>query len=369
MTPQNGLFIFLKKETHSETKSWKSSRILTKKSYNNNLKPWKSLRILRVNPFFHFSFFFHHFSMFFVFFSFCSFFSFFSFFHFIIFSIFNFSFFFHFLSFSFMFFHVLSFSFIFFHVLSCSFMFFHVLSCSMSFFPFFLSFSFILFSFLLFHFSLLGAQNLIFFGPSISIRFLLTVVFKKNPLGRRFLFSTLFFLPFFVFFLVFFFFCSFLQFLIYLMFFIFFFIFSEEKSFFFSFFLYISCNFVLLLALVSEFNCFLRSRCSMEMWCLYDIGRDSWDWVGPPAWGRACFNPPQSGVDAPRLFKTVFDAAFNNAFISTSSEHELATPWSPRALTTVSAPKLEKLALNSGTTGGARKMTQNAPKTHHLRHC
>ena len=38
-------------------------------------------------------------------------------------------------------------------------------------------------------------------------------------------------------------------------------------------------------------------------------------------------------------------------------------PWSPRALTVVSARKLEKLALNSGTTGGARKMTQNASKT------
>ena len=48
-------------------------------------------------------------------------------------------------------------------------------------------------------------------------------------------------------------------------------------------------------ALVSEFNCFLRSRCSMEMWCPDDIGRDSWDWVGPPAWGRACFNYPKWG--------------------------------------------------------------------------
>ena len=38
------------------------------KSYNNNGKPWKSSRILRVNPFFHFSFFFHHFSPFFHFF-------------------------------------------------------------------------------------------------------------------------------------------------------------------------------------------------------------------------------------------------------------------------------------------------------------
>ena len=31
ITPQNGLLIFIGKETHSETKSWKSSRILTKK--------------------------------------------------------------------------------------------------------------------------------------------------------------------------------------------------------------------------------------------------------------------------------------------------------------------------------------------------
>ena len=74
------------------------------KNYNNNGKPWKSSRILRVNPFFHFSFFFSSFfSIFFVFFIF-SFFSFFPFFHFFIFSIF------HFLSSSFMFFHVLSFS-------------------------------------------------------------------------------------------------------------------------------------------------------------------------------------------------------------------------------------------------------------------
>ena len=57
----------------------------------------------------------------------------------------------------------------------------------------------------------------------------------------------------------------------------------------------ISFKCVLLLALVSEFNCFLRTRCSMEMWCPDDIGRDSWDWVGPPAWERACFNSPEWG--------------------------------------------------------------------------
>ena len=33
----------------------------------------------------------------------------------------------------------------------------------------------------------------------------------------------------------------------------------------------------------------------MEMWCPDDIGRDSWDWVGPPAWVRACVNSPEWG--------------------------------------------------------------------------
>ena len=33
----------------------------------------------------------------------------------------------------------------------------------------------------------------------------------------------------------------------------------------------------------------------MEMRCPDDIGRDSWDWVGQPAWVRACFNSPEWG--------------------------------------------------------------------------
>ena len=70
--------------------------------------------------------------------------------------------------------------------------------------------------------------------------------------------------------------------------------FLKKKVSSFSFFC-ISFKYVFLLALVSEFNCFLRSRCSMEMWCPDDIGRDSWDWVGPPAWVRACFNSPEWG--------------------------------------------------------------------------
>ena len=39
----------------------------------------------------------------------------------------------------------------------------------------------------------------------------------------------------------------------------------------------------------------------MEMWCLDDMARDSWDWVGPPARGREHDSTPQKW--APRLLK------------------------------------------------------------------
>ena len=113
-----------------------------------------------------------------------------------------------------------------------------------------------------------------FWGPSRE-------VIKKNLWAPLFLFFLLFFLIF----------CSFLHFVDFSF---SFFIFSEEKSFFFSFSCF-SFKFVLLLASVSEFNCFLRSRSSMEMWCPDDARRDIWDWVGPPAWVRACFNLPRVG--------------------------------------------------------------------------
>ena len=112
--------------------------------------------------------------------------------------------------------------------------------------------------------------------------------------------SPCFFLPFFCFFVFFLaflffrfssFFCSFHHFLIFSMFFIFPF-FPKKKFLLFFFLVFLSIFF---LALVSEFDCFLRGRCSMEMWCPDDIGRDSWDWVGPPAWVRACFNSPEWG--------------------------------------------------------------------------
>ena len=89
-------------------------------------------------------------------------------------------------------------------------------------------------------------------------------------------------------------FCSFLHFLIFECFPFSFFIFSEE-CFFISFFLYFFEICIIAGIGIRVFNCLLRSRCSMEMWCPDDIGRDSWDWVGPPAWERACFNSPQWG--------------------------------------------------------------------------
>ena len=182
-----------------------------------------------------------------------------------------------------MFDHYRSFSFMFFHVLSCSFIFFHFLSFSFIFFHF-LPFSFIFCHFLLYSFFLSGAQNLIFFGLNFDTISLDNSYVKNQffgpisggrPLGPLFFFFLLF-CPVFCFFLAF-----------------YFFIF-RRKSFFFSFFLYFFQIFFLL-ASVSEFNCFLRSRCSMEMWCPDDIGRECWDWVGPPAWGRACFNSPEWG--------------------------------------------------------------------------
>ena len=182
--PQNGLLIFLQKETHSETKSGKSERISKKKSFNKNGKPWKSSRILRVQAKFpHFFVFFHHFSSFFRFFSL---FSFFTIFHFFIFSI------------SFMFFHFLSFSlsflisfFIFFNFLSFFFLSFIVFHC--------LSFSFIFF---------VGCSKSVFLGLNFDTISFHNSYVKKSifgpisggfsiPLGPLFLFLLLFFSRFF----------------------------------------------------------------------------------------------------------------------------------------------------------------------------
>ena len=126
-------------------------------------------------------------------------------------------------------------------------------------------------------------QILIFFWASMSLRFLSTLhFFKKNQffgpsrgtaLRPLFLFCSSVFSSFFFFF------------------------FLDIVLLFFPFFCFFKNVFLYFLfrALVSEFNCFFHSRCSMKMWCPDDVGRDSWDWVGPPAWRRACFNSPEWG--------------------------------------------------------------------------
>ena len=142
-----------------------------------------------------------------------------------------------------------------------------------------------------FFFSFLWGSKSDFFWASISLRFLFTFHSKKKifgpsrsgvktPLRPLFLFVPSFSISFSFSWILFFF--SFF-------FFSFFFVLLTKKRLFFICFSF--------LAFESEFNkrCFLRSRCSMEMWCLDDTGRDSWDWVGPPAWARACFNSSEWG--------------------------------------------------------------------------
>ena len=140
MRPQNGL-VFLGKETHSETKSWKSSRISTKKVRTTTVNPGNCRGFCvrsQISSFFHCSSFFVIFSL---------------------------------ISFilSFFLFLLSSCFFIFFHFLSSSFIFCNLLSCS-----FFFFFCFVFFFVFLDYccFFLSEAQNLFF--ASISLRFLFT---------------------------------------------------------------------------------------------------------------------------------------------------------------------------------------------------
>ena len=106
----------------------------------------------------------------------------------------------------------------------------------------------------------------------------------------------------------------------------------------------------------------------MEMWCPDDTGRDSWDWVGPPAWERACFNSPEWGggsspvkTEPPQivlLLLLLLTRPSERECMSTTPENELCTTGgptpeselpasaptpSPRTLTPVSARGLQKI--------------------------
>ena len=68
-------------------------------------------------------------------------------------------------------------------------------------------------------------------------------------------------------------------------------------------------------ALVSRFNkrCFLRSRCSMEMWCPDDTGLAG---IGlGHLLGREHDSTPQSGVEAPRLLKRSLSRLYCCCFV------------------------------------------------------
>ena len=175
--PKTGLLIFLGKEKHIPKQNHGTCRgFLTKKVTTTTVNPGNRRGFcvcIHISPFFlsFFMIFLYFFVFFFIFiFAFFLHFSFFL--HFFIFSFFIFL---YFLSCSSIFFHFLTFSFIFLHFPSFSFIFFHFSIFSIFSFSFifvhFLSFSFIFFHFLSCSFSLLGAQNLIFFGPQFRYDF------------------------------------------------------------------------------------------------------------------------------------------------------------------------------------------------------
>ena len=152
----------------------------------------------------------------------------------------------------------------------------------------------------------------------------------------------------------------------------------------------ISFKYVLLLASVSEFDCFLHSRCPVEMWCPDDIGPDSWDWVGPPAWRRTCFNSPEWGggsspvkTEPPQIVLLLLLSCICLHNSTCSSDVQLKTgaesprsqtpgdsgpPRSPRALTGVSARGLKNGRSTSMRTEceKGREMRIKSPPQSHL---
>ena len=124
--------------------------------------------------------------------------------------------------------------------------------------------------------------------------------------------------------------------------------------------------------------CFLSSRCSTEMWCLDDTGRDSWDWVGPPPWEGAWFNSPERGGGSSPvkngtsagccccwllmwLLLFLLDLS-GRMSMSTSAENEIVQE--PTIAKNSSPSGLRKLVLNSGTTRRSAKNDIKRPKNH-----
>ena len=81
---------------------------------------------------------------------------------------------------------------------------------------------------------------------------------------------------------------------------------------FFSLFLYFfQTHFGAAISITVYHRCLLRCRCYVKKWCPDEKKRDSWDWVGPPAWRRACFNSPEwGGGSSPFSFLFFFSFFF-----------------------------------------------------------
>ena len=110
----------------------------------------------------------------------------------------------------------------------------------------------------------------------------------------------------------------------------------------------------------------------MEMWCPDDIGLDSWDSVGPPAWGRACFNSPEwSGGSSPvkteplQIVLYYYCCCFGSGLTEQTVyvNMSLRTKWQEPSMAKNSSPsRARELALNSRRPG-AKNVLKGRKKT------
>ena len=106
------------------------------------------------------------------------------------------------------------------------------------------------------------------------------------------------------------------------------------------------------------------------------MGRDSWDWVGPPAWVRACFNSTEWGggsspvkTEPPQIvLLLLFLTQVNEDAMCLSTQRYGLMGMSPRWQRTLRHRGLRKLALNSGTTRRSAKNAEKPRKNLHRRH-
>ena len=106
-----------------------------------------------------------------------------------------------------------------------------------------------------------------------------------------------------------------------------------------------------------EFNCFLRSRCSMEMWCPDDIGRDRLGLGWAACLGESMLQLPGVGWSL-----LVFDAGWERSHVYVDTTRKLIGKGAldGEELFTIEGSK--NWRSTPGQPGGARKMAQNAPK-------